>query len=231
MNQTFRFKSFPSPGWLIPLLIPVIILYFGYVPTIFDALGLNFSQDNKFVVGILFLLPLYFIYYLVSYGVQAYLKTNSYLEINGEILNLIMLSKTKWNVPISAITQMDNTQGHRSVKSDFLKVALSRRASASLIGFNFVANNQIYEVKPILDNFENFKQTIISLNPNIKFEEVTAKANVDFYNMDLGKALQEKAPVLTGVGKFISKLNFVSAFIILLLIVLALITWLVLATN
>ncbi len=235
MYQIFRFKNFSTPGWLILLLVPVVIIYFNYAPTAFDYFGFSLNQiDNKLVLGILFLLPLYAIYYLISYAVQAFLKTNSYLETKDGFLNFIMLSKIKWSVPINSITAMDGTQGQRSMKADFLKAILSRRSGASLIGFSFSAQNQIYVVKPFLENFENFKQTIISLNPSVKFEDITDKVDKDFGNLDLGKALQEKvqgSPVLTGIGKILSKINFATGFIIALVITFLLIFWLVMATG
>lgn len=235
MNQTFRFKNFSTPGWLILLLVPVVIIYFNYAPRIFDYFGLNLNQiDNKLVLGIVFLLPLYAIYYLASHLVEKFLKTNSYLEIKDNLLNLVILSKIKWGVPINSITAMDATQGQRSVKADFLTVMLSKGRGANLIGFSFSAQNQVYEVKPFLENFENFKQTIISLNPSIKFDEITAKADKDFYEQDLGKALQEKAQgssVLSGMGKILSKINFATGFIIALIITFILIFWLVMATG
>jgi hypothetical protein len=235
MRQIFRFKSFPTPGWLIVALLPVVIVYFNYAPSVFDRAGLSLNQiDNKFVVGIIFLLPLYSIYFIVSKLIQKKLITNSYLEIKDGQLDLVILSKTKWSVSINSITALDETQGQHSVKADFLKVLLSRGRGTGLIGFSLSAQNQIYEVKPFLEDFDFFKQTISNLNPSIKFEAITAKADKDFYNMDLGKALQDKAPgvpVVTGIGKFISKLNFATGFILFLIITLSLLFWLVMATN
>uniref|UniRef100_A0A7V3J9S5 PH domain-containing protein n=1 Tax=candidate division CPR3 bacterium TaxID=2268181 RepID=A0A7V3J9S5_UNCC3 len=233
MNQIFRFKSFPTPGWVIILLVPLIFIYFGFAPKVFDYFGLD-QVDNKVVIGIIFLLPLYALYFLISYPIQAYLKSNSYLEIRDGILNLVMLSKVKWSVPVSSITAMDAEEGQRSVKSDFLRTMIGRGRGAPVIGFSFTSQNQVYEVKPFLQDFIGFKQAITTLNPAIQFDTVTAKSDQDFYNQDLGKTIQEKAhglPVVTGFGKFVSKLNLVSALIIGLIITFALIIWLAIATS
>ncbi len=233
MNQTFRFKSFPTPGWLIILMVPLIFIYFNFAPKVFDYFGLG-QVDNKVAIGIIFLLPLYVLYYLISYPIEAYLKSNSYLEIKDGILSLVMLSRVKWSVPINSIIAMDADEGQRSVRSDFLRTMIGRGRGAPIIGFSFTAQNQVYEVKPFLQDFVGFKQTITALNPAIKFDTVTAKTDQDFYNQDLGKTIQEKAggiPVVTGFGKFVSKLNLVSALIIGLIITFALIIWLAVATS
>ncbi|MCL5666994.1 MAG: hypothetical protein M1383_04465 [Patescibacteria group bacterium] len=233
MNQIFRFKSFPTPGWLVILMVPLVIVYLNFAIKVFNRFGLG-QVDNKVALGIMYLLPLYVLYYLVSYPTEAYLKRNSYLEIKDGILSLVILSKVKWSVPVNSIIAMDAEEGQRSVKSDFLRTAVGRGRGAPVIGFSFAAQNQIYEVKPLLQDFTGFKQTVTALNPTIKFDTVTAKSNQDFYNQDLGKAIQEKAhglPIVTGFGKFVSRLNFVSAFIIGLVIVFALIIWLAIATG
>jgi hypothetical protein len=102
------------------------------------------------------------------------------------------------------------------------------------IGFSFIAQGKTYIVKYLLKDFEAFKQELTGLNPQVQFTSVTQSANTDLYNEDLGKAIEDKAhglPVLTGVGKAVSKLNMVSALIIGLVITFALIIWLVVATS
>lgn len=234
MNQTFRFKNFPLPGWLILLMAPVVVIYFNYCPRLFANLGMPLgSSGNSLELGIVFLVPLYLIFALINYPIQALLKSNSYLEIKDGYLNLVVLSKVRWSVPINSVIAMDAEQGQRSAKADIVKTLMSRHG-LPMIGFSLTAQGQTYEVKYFLKDFETFKQALTSLNPQVHFASVTQAANTDLYNEDLGKAIEEKAhglPVITGFGKFVSKLNIVSALIIGLIITFALIIWLVIATS
>ncbi len=235
MNQIFRFKNFSWSGWATILLIPLVFLYFNYAGWLFDALHIPLDQiNNKVILGIVFFLPLYVIFILINYPIQALLKSKSYLEIKDGVLNLVVLSKVQWSVPIVSITAMDDSQGHHSVKADFVKTMLSRGRGSPMIGFSLTIQNQTYQVKNFLEDFEGFKQAIISLNPRIQFATVTQSADTDLYNEDIGKMIQDKAnglPIVTGFGKFVSKLNLVSALILGLIITFALIAWLVLATS
>jgi hypothetical protein len=234
MNQTFFFKNFSWPGWLILLMVPLIVVYFNYGPSLLTNIGIPLgSIHNGLELGIVFLLPLYILFMLVNYPMQALLKSKSYLEIKDGLLNLVILTKLKWSVPVNTITAMDAEQGQHSAKADIVKTLMSKHG-LPMIGFSFTAQGQTYEVKNFLKDFEAFKQALTSSNPQIQFASVTQAANTDLYNEDIGKVIQEKAhglPVLTGFGKFVSKLNLVSGFIIGLIITIALIVWLVIATN
>jgi hypothetical protein len=235
MNQIFRFKSFAWSGWATILLVPLVFLYFKYAGWLFDLLHIPLDQINNQVIwGIVFFLPLYGLFALINYPIQALLKSKSYLEIKDGFLNLVMLSKVQWSVQIASITAMDDSQGHHSVKADFVKTMLSKGRGSPMIGFSLTAQNETYQVKNFLENFEGFKQVITGLNPKIQFATVTQAADTDLYNEDIGKMIQDKAnglPVISGFGKFVSKLNLVSGLILGLIITFALIIWLVLATS
>lgn len=233
MNQIFRFKKFSTPGWLTLIftlfMIVVIVIYVRH-----GSISIGQYIGDKYKFSALFLMLMSGVVFLFEYLTKLILlKTNSYLEIKDGLLSQVIFSKIKWSVPINSIKTMDDTPEQRSNKGNLLNLFLGQRGGTP-IGLSFKTENKIYQVKPFLKDFENFKQTIINLNPSIKFENVTIQADKDFNKQDLGKALQENAnesKILNSIGKLISKLNFASAFIIGSIITLILIVWAVVATK